>query len=72
MGFIERKSYLIAILSRYPAASRADKTKILDEFCAVCNYNRKYAIRILNRGPTIKKKRSGRIASYNKVNQEGK
>tara|TARA_R110002110_G_C13338772_1_gene707506 strand:+ start:51 stop:1217 length:1167 start_codon:yes stop_codon:yes gene_type:complete len=59
MGFIERKSYLIAILSRYPAASRADKTKILDEFCAVCNYNRKYAIRILNRGPTIKKKRSG-------------
>lgn len=59
MGFFERKSYLIAILNRYPTASRADKTKILDEFCAICNYNRKYAIRILNRGATIKKKRSG-------------
>jgi len=47
MGVFERKSYLIAILSRYPAASRVDKTKILDEFCVVCNYNRKPAIRIM-------------------------
>lgn len=59
MGSFERKSYLIAILSRYPSASRVIKTKILDEFCAVCKYNRKYAIRILNRGIATKRKRSG-------------
>lgn len=59
MGSFERKSYLIAILSRYPSASRVIKTKILDEFCAVCKYNRKYAIRILNRGLATKRKRSG-------------
>jgi hypothetical protein len=34
--------------SRYRAASRSDKTKILDEFAELTGYHRKHAIRVLN------------------------
>lgn len=44
----EKKSYLAAIRRRYKKANKANKSKILDEFCAVCGYNRKYAIRRLS------------------------
>ena len=44
MGSFERKSYLIAVLSRYLYASRVIKTKVLVEFCAVCRYNRKHGL----------------------------
>jgi hypothetical protein len=47
MGKNERKAYLQAIRHRYHRASKAGKTAILDEFCAVCAYHRKYAIRLL-------------------------
>jgi len=43
-----RRQYLKAIAPRYASASAEEKTAILDEFCAVCQYNRKYAIRLLN------------------------
>lgn len=59
MGHQERKSYLLAILLRYVNASRSEKIKILDEFCAVCGYNRKYAIRLLKRGPIKPKQKTG-------------
>jgi len=49
MGKGERKAYLAAIQGRYRKANRAQKSKILDEFCAVCGYHRKYALRCLNR-----------------------
>ncbi len=39
-----RMSYLKAIYQRYRKASKAVKTQILDEFCRVCGYHRKYAI----------------------------
>lgn len=39
-----RMSYLNAIYQRYRKASKALKTRILDEFCRVCGYHRKYAI----------------------------
>ena len=42
--------YLKAIYSRYRKVSKALRARILDEFCQVCGYNRKYAIRLLN-GP---------------------
>ena len=45
----ERQAYLQAIRSRYRRANKRTKAIILDEFCAVCGYNRKYAIRLLNR-----------------------
>ncbi len=47
MGKQEKKGYLLAICKRYHHASRREKGKILDEFCTVCGYNRKYAIRRL-------------------------
>ena len=52
MGKKERQAYLKAIRERYAKADRAEKGKILDEFCAVCGYARKYALRLLGRSPT--------------------
>ena len=60
MGKNERRAYLKAIRCRYRRARKRDKVTILDEFCCVCGYNRKYAIRLLNRHQkTRKKRRSG-------------
>ncbi len=42
--------YLKAIYVRYQKVSKRLRAQILDEFCQVCDYNRKYAIRLLN-GP---------------------
>ncbi len=52
MGKKENRVYLQAIARRYRRASRTAKGAILDEFCSVCGYNRKYAIRILNHQPS--------------------
>jgi len=49
MGSKSKKEYLLAIWARYQRVGRAFKSKILDEFCAVCGYARKYAIGLLNR-----------------------
>jgi len=60
MGKNERQAYLKAIRSRYRRARKKVKVTILDEFCSVCRYNRKYAIRLLNqRAKTNKKRRTG-------------
>jgi hypothetical protein len=65
MGKNERKAYLEAIRGRYRKASRAAKTRILDEFCAVCGYHRKYALRCLNRRPRrAAPRRPGRPSRY--------
>jgi len=55
-----RRDYLQSIYSRYRQASPRDKGRILDEFCKVCGYNRKYAIRLLNGPPPSKKPRPRR------------
>jgi len=44
-----KKEYLKNIRPRYQKASKFEKMTMLNEFCTVCKYNRKYAIRILNR-----------------------
>ncbi len=44
-----RRDYLQSIYARYQKASRREKQRILDEFCANCRYHRKHAIRLLNR-----------------------
>lgn len=46
--------YLKAIYGRYRKASKPLRSRILDEFCQVCGYNRKYAIRLLS-GPAPQK-----------------
>ncbi|WP_188055698.1 integrase, partial [Oryzomonas rubra] len=48
-----RQEYLEAIRSRYRRSSRKDKAAILDEFCAICGYNRKYAIRLLKKDNAV-------------------
>ena len=62
-----RGDYLKAIYLRYKKVSKALRARILDEFCQVCNYNRKYAIRMLN-GPAPQKPktmvRKGRPSAY--------
>ncbi len=43
-----KNDYLAKIKPRYLTATKLEKETILDEFCSVCGYNRKYAIRKLN------------------------
>jgi hypothetical protein len=52
MGRRAKREYLLAISARYQQAVRAEKSRILDEFCRVCGYHRKAALRLLN-GPPL-------------------
>ena len=47
MGKNAKKAYLEAIRLRYHEAKQLEKTKILEEFCVVCHYYLKYALRKL-------------------------
>jgi hypothetical protein len=47
--FTARMEYLKAIYARYHNASKKNKSRILDEFCKVCHYHRKHALRLLSR-----------------------
>ena len=68
MGINSKHEYLQAILERYHQATKKQKHKILDEFCAVCEYNRKYAIQLLNgrrtRAHRLQKQHRGRPKKY--------
>ena len=44
-----KREYLRSIHKRYRQGSRTEKTAMLEEFCKVCGYNRKYAIWLLSR-----------------------
>ncbi len=44
-----RTEYADNIRNRYLHSDKKQKTTILNEFCATCKYNRKYAIRLLNK-----------------------
>ena len=59
-----KEEYLRAIRGRYRRAGRAYKQKILDEFCAVCGYHRKHAIRKLNARSSKAQKKPGRPSKY--------
>jgi ribosomal protein L33 len=39
-----KREYLGTIYKRYRHARRAEKKMILEKFCKICGYNRKYAI----------------------------
>lgn len=47
-------------------ASKTEKSLILDELCTVCRFNRKYAIRVLNKKPTFYSKKQGRPKIYHR------
>ncbi len=46
-----KREYFERIYFRYRKAGQAEKIQILNEFCRVCGYHRKYAIRKLNGPP---------------------
>lgn len=63
-----RMEYVESIIVRYRKSSRKQKTVILDEFCATCGYNRKYAIYLFysfKRFTKPKPKKRGKPSKYN-------
>ena len=64
MGRKSKQEYLLAIWGRYRRVGRRFKSKILDEFCEVCGYSRKYAIGLLNRKPALRRQRPGPRRRY--------
>jgi hypothetical protein len=64
MSHPARLEYLKAILERYRNAARAEKGRILDEYCLVCGFTRKYAIRLLSRGLLPAAQARGRPPKY--------
>lgn len=66
MNGMTRREYLRAIWERYHRGDPDQKGKILDEFCRICGYHRKYAITLLNRPcpPTRPAARKRRGYSY--------
>ena len=62
-----RRDCLQSIYARYQKASREEKQRILDEFCAHCRYHSKHAIRLLNQalpGKPAKPRRGLRGQTY--------
>jgi len=63
-----KREYLEAIREQYENATKKQRRKILDEFCCICEYNRKYAIYLLNdtrkKRKRFGKKRTGRPKKY--------
>jgi hypothetical protein len=64
MNIVSKKQYLQAVVKRYHVSGRREKGAILNEFCAVCSYNRSYAIRLLNYGHERRRKKPGRRSKY--------
>jgi transposase InsO family protein len=57
MSIEAKTQYVGRIYERYQRAGRQHKSKILDEFCAVCGYHRKAALRRLRRAAVGRPKR---------------
>ena len=65
MSLSAKRESLARNHGRYGRAGRPHKTRILDEFCAICGYHRKAALRLLNRPLRIAPpKRSGPKVLY--------
>lgn len=59
-----RRAYLAAIRERYEKSTKKEKGLILSEFCSVCGYTRKYAIRILRGQAEPRVRRPGPKSIY--------
>src|SRR6478672_2203181 len=64
-----KREYLRTIHERYRHGQRVEKTAMLEEFCKVCGYNRKYANWLLNRPlkPRAERRPASRWATYSKA-----
>ena len=59
-----KQEYLEAVRPRYLKAKRIGKTRILEEFCNVCGYHRKHAIRLLKHRTGAARRKPGRPSVY--------
>jgi hypothetical protein len=59
-----KREYRAQIKERYRRACKKGKSRILDEFCKVCGYHRKHAIRLLRKDRRTLKKKPGRPSKY--------
>jgi hypothetical protein len=73
MTVTSKREYLGKVRERYRRAGRGYKARILDEFCVGCGYERKWAIRLLNRrlrgparhpGPTPRNDNQGALRGF--------
>ena len=64
MGQLSMELILNHVRFRYKRAKRAEKTKILDEFCAISHFHRKHAIRLLNGSEHTTREKVGRKKHY--------
>jgi hypothetical protein len=64
MSIEARREYLTAIRERYQNSTKKEKGNILKEFCRVCHYHRKHAIRILNGRLEPRMRKPGRRPVY--------
>lgn len=64
MSIEARREYRERIFKRYRNSNRYEKKLILDEFCEVCGYSRKYAIRLLTGKSVPRSQRPGPRRKY--------
>jgi hypothetical protein len=64
MSLSSKQEYLGRIHGRYQRGGREHKGKILDEFCAVCGYHRKFALRLLHRPLKLRRRKPGPKRQY--------
>lgn len=65
-----RQEYLKRVWPRYQRVGREYKQHILDEFCINCEYERKYAIKLLNRPLGGRQRPPGPGATYGEAERE--
>ncbi|HKL22755.1 MAG TPA: hypothetical protein VJ904_13190, partial [Tichowtungia sp.] len=65
MSCESRSEYISVQKRRYRRAGKTYKTRLLDEVCEVCNYERKYAVKLLNGTRRPSKGKRGRKSEYN-------
>ena len=59
-----KRAYITKAYWRYQKSSKSEKSAILDEFCEICDYSRKHAIRVFNDPPVSRVKPSGPKKKY--------
>ena len=65
MSCESRNEYISVQRRRYRRAGKPYKTRLLDEVCEVCGYERKYATKLLNNAHKPSKGKRGRKGEYN-------
>jgi len=68
MSCESRSEYISVQKRRYQRAGKPYKTRLLDEVCEVCGYERKYATKLLNGRRKPSKNKRGRKSEYNDPN----